>query len=241
MQVRSRSSSPTARTVSAGGDVATVSTDRRRTLTALACRRRTARPSSTRGSPTTACTSAPRPTRHHAHGSRVTCSSRRPRPWTSITCASCRGAPASRSPSRWASTPTGTGPGKIEVYRAQRVGSVARAIRSLITDKSGSDFASDKAFGLAHALGRRAAGRVARVRRPAPARARCTAACSIRTARRRRSVRRADVDRQRSGEPVGRCAPDGAFVVAWNDSSGLEPDRSGSAVRARIVYPPTTP
>jgi hypothetical protein len=29
-----------------------------------------------------------------------------------------------------------------------------------------------------------------------------------------------------------------AFVAAWNDSSGEEPDRAGTAVRARILTPP---
>jgi hypothetical protein len=29
-----------------------------------------------------------------------------------------------------------------------------------------------------------------------------------------------------------------SFVSAWNDSSGLDPDPAGSAVRARILYPP---
>jgi hypothetical protein len=29
-----------------------------------------------------------------------------------------------------------------------------------------------------------------------------------------------------------------SFVAAWNDSSGVEPDHSGTAVRARILYPP---
>ncbi len=33
------------------------------------------------------------------------------------------------------------------------------------------------------------------------------------------------------------AALEDAFVVAWNDESGAEPDTSGSAVRARLIYP----
>ena len=38
------------------------------------------------------------------------------------------------------------------------------------------------------------------------------------------------------GSPAG-AALDGAFAVAWNDSSSTAPDTSGTAVRARVIYP----
>jgi hypothetical protein len=137
---------------------------------------------------------------------------------------------------RWAD-PEGVGPGKIEVYRTSATGTLI-GTPTLITDKSASDFASLYAFGLAvrsdgallvvwHACGASGDGNgcgvFGRVMRP-------------------------------SGVPVGdvfglatttiadqtnpsAAALPGAFVAAWSDTSATAPDPSGSAVRARIIYP----
>lgn len=136
---------------------------------------------------------------------------------------------------RWASNTT-TGPGKIEVYRLSATGAkMGNPI--LITDKSGSDFASDKAFGIAQ----RADGALMVVWHQCDT---GPGSCDV-LGRILRST----------GVPVGTEFPiatttnsdqinpsvvaldASSFVAAWNDSSGVEPDPAGSAVRARILYP----
>lgn len=136
---------------------------------------------------------------------------------------------------RWAS-PTGTGPGKIEVYRVTPTGTLMGA-PILITDKSASDFASDKAFGIAQRAdqalmvvwhqcdtGPGSCDVYGRILRPtgAPVGEPYVIATSTGSDQVNPSV----------------IALDTSFVAAWNDSSGLEPDPSGSSVRARILYPP---
>ena len=37
--------------------------------------------------------------------------------------------------------------------------------------------------------------------------------------------------------PSAAALPDGAFATAWTDKSGNAPDSSGTAVRARVIYP----
>jgi len=39
-------------------------------------------------------------------------------------------------------------------------------------------------------------------------------------------------------EPSLAPLPDGAFIAAWSDGSGVAPDRDGFGIRARILYPP---
>lgn len=39
-------------------------------------------------------------------------------------------------------------------------------------------------------------------------------------------------------EPSIAALPDGAFVTAWSDGSGVAPDLDGFGIRARVVYPP---
>ena len=136
---------------------------------------------------------------------------------------------------RWAAA-SGTGPGKIEVYRVSTAGAI-QGPPVLITDKSGSDFASDKAFGLAQ----RSDGAVmvawhvceagpgtcdvyGRILRPtgAPVGDPYIIATSTGSDQVNPSIVALDAT---------------SFAAAWNDSSGIEPDQSGSAVRARILYP----
>ncbi|HSD86519.1 MAG TPA: hypothetical protein VLB44_03355 [Kofleriaceae bacterium] len=136
---------------------------------------------------------------------------------------------------RWSAV-DGTSPGKIEVYRTDASGNV-QGTPTRISDNSGSDFASDKAFGLAT----RADGALLVVWHTCPT---GPGSCDVFG----RVMRP-------TGVPVGPefmiptatgsdqvnpsvVALDSAFVAAWNDSSGLDPDRSGSAVRARVLYPP---
>ncbi len=136
---------------------------------------------------------------------------------------------------RWAAA-SGMGAGKIEVYRVTPTGTLM-GTPILITDKSGSDFASDKAFGIAQRAdqalmvvwhqcdtGPGSCDVYGRILRPtgAPVGEPYVIATSTGSDQVNPSV----------------VALDTSFVAAWNDSSGLEPDPSGSAVRARILYPP---
>lgn len=139
---------------------------------------------------------------------------------------------------RWASTMS-TGPGKIEVYRISTTGPMPTVQGSpiLITDKSGSDFASNQAFGIAQ----RSDGALMVAWHACPT---GPGSCDVYG----RILRP-------TGVPVGEpfviptttgsdqvrpsivALDDSSFVAAWNDSSGIEPDKSGSSVRARILYP----
>jgi hypothetical protein len=136
---------------------------------------------------------------------------------------------------RWGAK-AANGPGKLEVYRVSTAG-VIQGAPILITDKSGSDFASDKAFGLARRsddavmvawhqceTGPGSCDVYGRILRPTGAPV---------------------------GEPIVLPTTTGSdqvnpsivaldassFAAAWNDSSGVAPDQSGSAVRGRILYP----
>jgi hypothetical protein len=139
---------------------------------------------------------------------------------------------------RWGA-PNGMGPGKLEVYRIPATGGspVTMGTPVLITDKSGSDFASDKAFAVAE----RGDGALM------VAWHMCTAGAGT-----------CDVFGRilrPTGVPVGEelvlatttgsdqinpslaALDNTSFVAAWNDSSTAPPDPAGSAVRARILYP----
>lgn len=136
---------------------------------------------------------------------------------------------------RWAATTT-TGPGKIDVYRVSAAGAQQGA-PILVTDKSGSDFASSKAFGLARRsddalmvawhqcdTGPGSCDVYGRILRPSgvPVGEPTVIATSTGSDQVNPSIVALDAS---------------SFAAAWTDSSGLEPDQSGSAVRARILYP----
>ncbi len=126
-------------------------------------------------------------------------------------------------------------PGKIEVYRTNATGSV-QGNPILITDKSRSDFASNKGFSVTqrsdNALfvtwhvceaGPGLCDVFGRLLRPTGAQV--GAEILIPTSTASEQINPSTIA---LGE---------SFVVAWNDSSGEAPDRSGTAVRARILYP----
>ena len=128
-------------------------------------------------------------------------------------------------------------PGRIEVYRTSASGQ-PMGPPTLITDKSGSDFESTFAFGIAsradgavlvtwHACGDNGDGQgcgvFARILRPtgAPVGDAFGVPTTI-------------LGDQRNPSAVGL---QDAFAVVWNDMSDQEPDHSGLAVRARVIYP----
>jgi hypothetical protein len=142
---------------------------------------------------------------------------------------------------RWSSI-NGTGPGRIDLYRLSSTG-VAMGTPTLVSDRTGSDFSTRESFGVAarddgslfvvwHACMEKGDGSgcgvLGRLLRPAgdPAGAEIVLATTTTN------------DQTR---PSAVALPGGAYAVAWTDRSGAAPDMSGSAVRARIVYPGVDP
>lgn len=137
---------------------------------------------------------------------------------------------------RWGQK-SGMGPGRIALYRTTATGAMI-GTPTILTDKSGSDFASDKSFGVTT----RADGALLVVWHV------CGNADGTQCTVYGRVVRP-------SGVPVGdpfvvpttlvgdqtnpsaTALPD-AFVVGWHDTSNQAPDMQGGAVRARVIYPP---
>ncbi|HEY5927151.1 MAG TPA: hypothetical protein VIV11_35930 [Kofleriaceae bacterium] len=135
---------------------------------------------------------------------------------------------------RWAAK-TSMGHGKIEVYRVSETGQL-RSSPIVITDAVGSDFASNKAFGLAA----RYDGTLMVVWHTCPQGA---GTCDV-------YGRYVTPGAEVAGDPFivattttgDQVNPSVAamlddFIVAWNDSSGARPDTSGQSVRARIIRP----
>lgn len=141
---------------------------------------------------------------------------------------------------RWAQLTT-PGPGRIDLYRVSSTGSLMGPPIPVST-RSGADFDSKQAFGVAtgrdgsllvvwHACLDKGDG----------------SGCGVFG----RLIRP-------TGEPAGPefviptttmgdqelpsavALPDGSFAVTWTDGSMAAPDTSGTAVRARIIYPATT-
>jgi hypothetical protein len=138
---------------------------------------------------------------------------------------------------RWIQSTGLTGPGRIELFRTDATGAV-QGTPTLVTDRSGTEFGSRDSFGIAtrgdgqimvvwsscndfgDGSGCGAFGRVFRSSGVAVGEA-----FSLATT----------IDNDQTGPSV--VGLDGAFAAAWSDRSSAEPDRSGSAVRARILYP----
>ena len=140
---------------------------------------------------------------------------------------------------RWADEQTYSGPGKMELYLVSATGALIGG-PTLITDQSLSDFVSGiQSFGMAS----RSDGALLVAWHV------CDMAGDANTC-----VVYGRMFRP-TGVPVGDAFPipttksqgqtgpsvvalDGAFAVAWSDTSMEAPDTQGSAVRARIIYPP---
>lgn len=141
---------------------------------------------------------------------------------------------------RWALANETTGPGRIEMYRTNVMGTVLGPA-VLVSTRSGSDFGSSQAFGVAtrsdgtlmivwHACEENGDGQgcgvFARAFRPdgTPLGAEIVVPTTTMGDQMNPSVA---------------ALPD-AFAVTWMDTSMQAPDISGSAVRARIIYPEPT-
>lgn len=138
---------------------------------------------------------------------------------------------------RWA-LDAGAGPSRLEIYRTTNLGAISGQA-TLVTDKTGSEFAQSQGFGVAsntngttlvvwHGCDQFGDG----------------AGCGV-------FGRAFAPDGTPSGEPFvlatttmndqtgpSVAAMDEGFAVAWTDLSTQPPDTSESSVRARVVYPP---
>ena len=134
---------------------------------------------------------------------------------------------------RWGAT-SGMGPGKIELYLLSTTGILSAPL--LVTDQSGSDFASNKAFGLAS----RSDGTLMVVWHTCPE---GPGSCDVFGSFVNPSFANASapfvVPTNTASDQVNPsvAAHGDVFVTAWTDSSGVAPDTSGTAVRARITEP----
>ena len=139
---------------------------------------------------------------------------------------------------RWALSTGSAGPGRIELYRTNNGGALMGA-PSLVSTKSGSDFPSSEAFGVTssndalfvvwHACAENgdpdgSCGAYGRLMSSAgvPVGAELTLATTT---------------TRDQTNPSAVALPDGAFAATWMDTSNQAPDKSESAVRARIIYP----
>lgn len=139
---------------------------------------------------------------------------------------------------RWGLITGTTGPGRLELYRTSNAGALMGP-PVLLSERSGSDFESRQSFGLArggdgnllvvwHAcmdkgdgsgcgvFGRLVGSNGTPIGEEIPI---ATTTANDQTG------------------PSAVALPDGAFAVAWTDESGAAPDISGTAVRARVIYP----
>jgi hypothetical protein len=132
---------------------------------------------------------------------------------------------------RWAA-PSGIGPGKIEVYPLAATGDLGPPL--LVTDQSASDFASDKAFGLAS----REDGMLMVVWHTCP-----TGASSCDVLGRYLSPAHelhgeafmVPIDSEADQTNPSVAAVGEAFITAWTDASASGPDTGGTSVKARIL------
>lgn len=138
---------------------------------------------------------------------------------------------------RWALSSGADGPGRIELYRTNAMGAVIGSA-ILVTNKSGSDFQSSEAFGVAT----RADGVMMVVWHSCLTNGDGSGCGVFGRAFRTDGTPVADeftIPTTTTGDQTNPsvAALDDAFVVVWKDDSGTPPDIAGSAVRGRIIYP----
>lgn len=141
---------------------------------------------------------------------------------------------------RWSLITGSTGPGRIEMVRANNAG-VPMGAPVVITTRSGSDFASSESFGVAAA----ADGSIMVVWSSCLTngddsncgvfgRLVSSAGMPVGTELQLNTTTKDD---QTGPSAVALPGSPTTFVTAWTDKSQLAPDTAGAAVRARIIYP----
>lgn len=141
---------------------------------------------------------------------------------------------------RWGLITGSAGAGRIDMYRLTAAGALVSG-PTLVSSKSGSDFDSRQAFGVAsrpdgatmvtwHSCNENGDGEgcgvFGKVYGPGGADAGPEFVVSTTT--------------QGNQSKPSVAGLENGFVAVWSDESGTDPDRAGSSVRARIVYPPTS-
>jgi len=140
---------------------------------------------------------------------------------------------------RWGQITGLTGPGRLDLYRTNNLGVVMGA-PVLISDRSGSDFDSQQSFGLArgtdgsvlvvwHSCNEKGDGSGCGVF------GRLISPGGVPLGSKEFVIPTTTTSDQTGPSAV--ALPDGAYAVAWTDKSNAPPDTSGTAVRARIIYP----
>jgi hypothetical protein len=141
---------------------------------------------------------------------------------------------------RWALATGSSGPGRIELYRTNAMGAVMGS-SILVTSKSGSDFQSSEAFGVAT----RADGVMMVVWHSCLTNGDGSGCGVFGRAFRENGTPVGDefvIPTTTTGDQTDPsvAALDDSFAVVWKDDSGQAPDVAGSAVRGRIIYPTAT-
>ncbi|MBL9017892.1 MAG: hypothetical protein JNL83_27145 [Myxococcales bacterium] len=140
---------------------------------------------------------------------------------------------------RWALATGTTGPGRIDLYRTNNMGAViGQAIP--VTTRSGSDFQSSEAFGVAT----RASDNTLLVVWHSCLTNGDGSGCGVYGRAFRENGTPAGeeflIPTTTTGDQTNPSATalDDSFAVVWKDDSGQAPDVAGSSVRGRIIYPP---
>lgn len=138
---------------------------------------------------------------------------------------------------RWAAATGTSAPGRLELYRTNATGAVLGA-PVLVSTKSTNDFVTSQGFGVAT----NAAGTLMVTWHACDANG-DGAGCGVwarafnadGTARGPEALVPTTLTGDQTGPSV--AALGDAFVIVWRDASAAAPDTSGTAARARIVYP----
>lgn len=139
---------------------------------------------------------------------------------------------------RWVLATGATGPGRLEMYRINNAG-VQVGTPTLVSERSGTDGDSSESFGVAarpdgtllvvwHSCGDKGDGSL------------CGVFGRVMRSNGLPAGDEFGLATTTSNDQIGPSAvalPDGAFATAWTDKSMSAPDTSGTAVRARIIYP----
>lgn len=141
---------------------------------------------------------------------------------------------------RWVVDGANTGPSRIEAYRTNNAG-VIQGPPTLVTTRTGSNFLSSQSFGVSH---RRADGALLVVWHSCDEFGDLSGCGVFGRILRPNGVpvgeefNLATTTENNQENPAATALPGGAFAATWMDESQKDPDKSGTSVRARVLYPP---
>ncbi|TPW08247.1 MAG: VBCS repeat-containing protein, partial [Acidimicrobiaceae bacterium] len=141
---------------------------------------------------------------------------------------------------RWVVDGANTGPSRIEAYRTNNAG-VIQGPPTLVTTRTGSNFLSSQSFGVSQ---RRADGALLIVWHSCDEFGDLSGCGVFGRILRPNGVpvgeefNLATTTENNQENPAATALPGGAFAATWMDESQKDPDKSGTSVRARVLYPP---